>query len=108
MKKIIFIYVVSTAEYARLENKPDRVDFKETASKVCIFADTISAIKQDNTYNLIIVANKEFRYSVRVHDGFKVIDKMIEFIDDYTENSQTLSIIIDAEYGKIMTVEKRL
>jgi len=113
MKKII-IYELTNDTYHKciecIGNEFTKVDPSGIKTKVCIFADKISSIRQDDMSNLkISTDNQEYLYKyVPKHFGFTAIDKIIDFIDASTFPHQTLYLAINVTNGSIVELDWRL
>ncbi len=113
MKKIMIYELTNDVYRTYIENECDEVnplDPRDVKTKVCIFADKISSITQDDMTNLTIVTDQDviqYKYVPR-HYGFTAIDKIIDFIDDSTNSYKTLYLGINVTTGAIAELDWRL
>jgi len=113
MKKILIYELSNDAYRTYIENEcneTDPLDPRDVKTKVCIFADKISSITQDDMSNLTIVTDQqEIQYKyVPKYYGFTAIDKITDFIDAHTFPHETLYLAINVTTGSIVELDWRL
>jgi hypothetical protein len=110
MKKILIYELTNDTYHNCIKNECCKVDPSGIKTKVCIFADKISSITQDDMSNLKIVTdNQEYLYNyVPKHYGFKVVNEIIDFVDDSTTRHFTLYLGINVSNGSVTNLGWRL